>query len=241
MLTAEFFLPSVPVFQVLVHLHPNYCQWLTERIQHHQGTHVVTLNAEIAMMTEKDKAITRVIKQADLIIPDGAGIVLYLKLKGKKQHRVPGIELAEQLLAQAAAHDWRVVFFGGSPGIADQAKTNWLKRYPDLDITTQHGYLTPETAADWQSQLQQLQPQLIFTCLGVPKQEFWIEEHRHLCPHSTWIGLGGSFDVWAGVKQRAPKLWQKLHLEWLYRLYQEPWRWRRMLALPQFVWRALWS
>ncbi|WP_339367197.1 WecB/TagA/CpsF family glycosyltransferase, partial [Picosynechococcus sp. PCC 7002] len=60
-------------------------------------------------------------------------------------------------------------------------------------------------------------------------------------PHSTWIGLGGSFDVWAGVKQRAPKLWQKLHLEWLYRLYQEPWRWRRMLALPQFVWRALWS
>ncbi|BAW95967.1 UDP-N-acetyl-D-mannosaminuronic acid transferase [[Synechococcus] sp. NIES-970] len=241
MLTAGFPLPSVPIFKVLVHLHPNYCQWLTDRIHQGQGCHVVTLNAEIAMMTEKKAAIARVIRQADLIVPDGAGIVLYLRLKGKKQRRVPGIELAEQLLAQAAVHNWHVVFFGGAPGIADQAKENWLQRFPQLKITTQHGYLTPETAVTWQATLAQLQPQLILTCLGVPKQEFWIEENRHLCPHSTWIGLGGSFDVWAGVKQRAPKLWQRLHLEWFYRLCQEPWRWRRMLALPQFVWHALWS
>lgn len=243
MLTIESFdlLPSIPVFQIPVHLHHDYPQWLTDRVQRQQGTHVVTLNAEIAMMTEKDPAIAQVIKQADLIIPDGAGVVFYLKMKGKTQRRCPGIELAETLLAQAAINGWQVVFFGGAPGIPDQAKENWLKQYPDLQITTQHGYLTPETEAQWTAKLKQLQPQLIFTCLGVPKQEFWIQEHRHLCPHSTWIGLGGSFDVWAGVKKRAPKLWQKLHLEWLYRLYQEPWRWRRMLSLPQFAWRSLWS
>lgn len=202
---------------------------------------MVTLNAEIAMMTEKSPAIANVIKKADLIIPDGAGVVFYLKMKGKDQRRFPGIELAEKLLERAARNHWQVVFFGGAPGIAEQAKQNWLRYFPDLQITTQHGYLTPDMEAEWEEKLHQLQPQLVFTCLGVPKQEFWIEEHRHLCPHSTWIGLGGSFDVWAGVKNRAPKIWQKLHLEWLYRLYQEPSRWRRMLALPQFVWRSLWS
>lgn len=238
MLTAES-LPCVPVFQIPVHLHPDYPQWLTERIERREGTHVVTLNAEIVMLTEKDSAVAKVIKQADLVIPDGAGVIFYLKLKGKNQRRFPGIELAEAMLREAARHQWNVAFFGGAPGIAENAKQNWLNKLPELKITTQHGYLTPEMEEHWEQKLRRLQPQLIFTCLGVPKQEFWIKNHRHLCPYATWIGLGGSFDVWAGVKTRAPKVWQKLHLEWLYRLYQEPWRWRRMLSLPQFVWRSL--
>ncbi|OKH19707.1 WecB/TagA/CpsF family glycosyltransferase [[Limnothrix rosea] IAM M-220] len=240
MLTTDA-LPSLPVFEIPVHLHGDYPQWLTNRICAGEGTHVVTLNAEIAMMTQRDPAIATVIKQADLVIPDGAGVVFYLKLKGKNQARFPGIELAEAMLARAAKNHWQVVFFGGAPGVADKAKDKWLRHYPQLHITTQHGYLTPETEQAWQITLQDLQPQLIFTCLGVPKQEFWIRHHRHLCPHSTWLGLGGSFDVWSGLKQRAPKLWQQLHLEWLYRLLQEPSRWRRMLAIPQFVWRSLWS
>lgn len=239
MLAAEV-LPSQAVFEIPVHLHRDYPRWLTQRIRQGEGTHVVTLNAEIAMMTEKDPAIASVIKKADLIIPDGAGVVFYLKMRGKHQPRVPGIELAEDMLAKAAKNNWHVVFFGGAPGVADKAKRRWLRYFPELQITTQHGYLTPETEQAWQAELQRLQPELIFTCLGVPKQEFWIREHRHLCPKSTWLGLGGSFDVWSGLKQRAPKVWQNLHLEWLYRLLQEPSRWRRMLALPQFVWRSLW-
>jgi N-acetylglucosaminyldiphosphoundecaprenol N-acetyl-beta-D-mannosaminyltransferase len=75
--------------------------------------------------------------------------------------------------------------------------------------------------------------------LGIPRQEQWICQHRHLCPHSIWVGVGGSFDVWSGTKRRAPKIWQQLNLEWLYRLGQEPSRWRRMLALPQFMWLAM--
>ena len=237
MLTTDA-LPSLPVFEIPVHLHGDYPQWLTNRIQAGEGTHVVTLNAEISMMTQRDPAIATVIKQADLIIPDGAGVVFHLKLKGKKQARFPGIELAEAMLAK---NNWQVAFFGGAPGVAEQAKEKWLRHYPQLQITTQHGYLTPEIEQAWQQKLQDLQPQLVFTCLGVPKQEFWIRNNRHLCPHSTWLGLGGSFDVWSGLKQRAPKIWRQLNLEWLYRLVQEPSRWRRMLALPQFVWRSLWS
>ena len=239
MLAAEV-LPSLPVFEIPVHLHGDYPQWLTQRIRHGEGTHVVTLNAEIAMMTQKDPAIASVIKQADLIIPDGAGVVFYLKMRGKNQARFPGIEVAEALLEKAAKNNWQVVFFGGAPGVPEKAKKRWLRYFPNLQVTTQHGYLTPETEQEWQDTLQRLQPELIFTCLGVPKQEFWIQNNRHLCPNSTWIGLGGSFDVWSGLKQRAPRIWQDLHLEWLYRLLQEHSRWRRMLALPKFVWRSLW-
>ena len=75
--------------------------------------------------------------------------------------------------------------------------------------------------------------------LGVPRQEFWIAQHRHLCPQATWIGVGGSFDIWAGIKSRAPVWLRDNHLEWLYRLYQEPWRWRRMMALPEFALKAI--
>ncbi|HEY9835334.1 MAG TPA: WecB/TagA/CpsF family glycosyltransferase, partial [Vampirovibrionales bacterium] len=75
--------------------------------------------------------------------------------------------------------------------------------------------------------------------LGVPRQEFWIRENRHLCPEAIWVGVGGSFDIWSGQKERAPVWLQRLQMEWAYRLYQEPWRWRRMLALPQFAWISL--
>jgi N-acetylglucosaminyldiphosphoundecaprenol N-acetyl-beta-D-mannosaminyltransferase len=102
----------------------------------------------------------------------------------------------------------------------------------------QHGYLKPEDEAAIALTLQRLQPKLILVGMGVPRQEFWIDRHRHLCPQSIWIGVGGSFDIWAGLKVRAPRWIQRAHLEWAYRLYQEPWRWRRMLALPHFAWLA---
>ena len=84
-------------------------------------------------------------------------------------------------------------------------------------------------------QLKREQPQVIFVGLGVPRQELWIRQNRHLCPNAIWIGVGGSFDIWAGTKDRAPKWLRENNLEWSYRLYQEPYRWRRMLALPRFL------
>ena len=91
----------------------------------------------------------------------------------------------------------------------------------------------------WQETLQQQQPQVIFVGLGVPRQELWIQKNRFLCPNSIWVGAGGSFDIWSGNKSRAPIWLRNMNLEWSYRLYQEPWRWRRMLALPKFFWRSL--
>ena len=225
-----------------VYLLDDYVGWLVSRAQQQQGCHVVTLNAEMTMAAEQNLPLATIIRQADLVIPDGAGIVLYLKLYGRSTQRCPGIELAESLLREFGRSPslGRVAFFGGQPGVTQQAAENLQARMPGLAIAiTQHGYLTPDDTPRFLQTLKETQPRLILVGLGVPRQEFWIAEHRHLCPNAIWIGVGGSFDIWAGVKTRAPGWLRDNHLEWVYRLYQEPWRWRRMLALPQFAWRSV--
>lgn len=235
---------SVSVLGLPVHLMNNYSGWLLERLQQGIGTHVVTLNAEMTMQAERQDTLAKIIHQADLVIPDGAGVVLYLRLLFLQRiQRCPGIELAESLLHTLGQQGSgvRVFFFGGAPGVATTSAAIWLRRVPSLNIVgTQHGYIqTTAESENLQQTLTQLQPQLIFVGLGVPRQELWIAQNRHLCPQATWIGVGGSFDIWAGVKSRAPAWLADNHLEWLYRLYQEPWRWRRMLALPKFAWKSL--
>jgi N-acetylglucosaminyldiphosphoundecaprenol N-acetyl-beta-D-mannosaminyltransferase len=229
------------VLNLPIHLLNDYTSWLMERLERRIGTHVVTLNAEMVMLTEKNPALAETIRQADLVIPDGAGIVIYLLLRGQKQKRCPGIELAESLLKQAGklGESCPICFYGGAPGVTEKAAQIWRQRVPGLVTIANHGYLSPEQQEEWHDTLKEKQPRLIFVGLGVPRQEFWIRDRRYLCPESIWIGVGGSFDIWAGVKSRAPGWLKDNNLEWLYRLYKEPWRWRRMLALPQFMWRAL--
>lgn len=228
------------IFSVLglpVHLISDYPDWLYQRLVEKQGTHVVTLNAEMAIFTRTDEVLANIIKSADLVVPDGAGVILYMRLRGLDHRRCPGIELSESLLSRVgnSSDSTSIYFFGGSPGVSEQAASFWRKQLPNLQISTQHGYLQEEEQKLWLEQLQQEQPQIIFVGLGVPRQEIWIRQHRHLCPNSIWIGVGGSFDIWAGTKVRAPKWLRNNNLEWSYRLYQEPHRWHRMLALPKFL------
>lgn len=222
-----------------IHLLEDYPSWLAMRLQQKRGVHVITLNAEMAIEAEKNAPLTQIIRGSELVVPDGAGVVLYLRLRGKRIQRVPGIELAETLLQQAAEQGWSTFFYGGKPGVAEAAAQAWQRRSPGLTIATQHGYVTPEEELELLARLKREQPQLIYVGLGVPRQEFWIQKYRHLCPGSIWIGVGGSFDIWSGTKQRAPGWLRDNNLEWVYRLYKEPWRWRRMLALPLFAWKAL--
>ncbi|MDY6941215.1 MAG: WecB/TagA/CpsF family glycosyltransferase [Cyanobacteriota bacterium] len=230
------------VLGVPVDLVEDYTQCLISRLQESQGGHVVTLNAEMTMQAETNPELARIVENAELVVPDGAGVVLYLRLRGRKVKRCPGIELAERTIERSStlATSQSIFLYGGQPGVAQTAARNLQQRYPDIaSAGVQHGYLSPDEALELQNTLKELQPSLILVGLGVPRQEFWIAEHRHLCPNSLWIGVGGSFDIWAGVKTRAPAWLGNLHLEWAYRLYQEPWRWRRMLALPKFALKAL--
>lgn len=224
-----------------VHLLSDYLSWLQARWHQKQGTHVVTLNAEMVMLARKNPQLASAIAQADLVIPDGAGVVLSLRLQGKKQARYPGIDLAAALLKSTAARTTpgEIFFYGGVPGRAETAAQLWRNQFPNLSIRTQHGYLSPSQEAELCQELSQRQPQLILVALGVPRQEIWIAQHRHLCPQSIWMGIGGAFDIWGGAKSRAPSWFCEHNLEWLYRLYQEPSRWRRMMVLPLFAWASL--
>lgn len=230
------------VFQIPVDLLDSYPQWLlNNRIQANLGTHVVTLNAEMAMLATRNPQLAEIIDNSELVIPDGAGVIIYLALRGYQQQRCPGIELASSLISSWGEMSYpnKIAFYGGQPGVSTKAAQMWTNKYPQLNIITNHGYLEPESLAQWQATLKAEQPKLILVGLGVPRQEFWIQANRHLCPSATWIGIGGSFDIWAGNKERAPIWLRENNLEWLYRLYQEPWRWRRMLVLPQFLLKAL--
>lgn len=225
-----------------VHVMSSYPGWLLECLRHSQGAHVVTLNAEMTMQAEQNPSLAEVIRNADLVIPDGAGVVLYLRwLFWQKVQRCPGIELAEILLQELGQHttEAKVFFYGGSPGVAAKTAELWQQQIPNLHIAgTYSGYHSPQEEQQLQETLAQLQPQVIFVGLGVPRQELWIAKNRHLCPQAIWMGVGGSFDIWSGTKTRAPGWLANNNLEWLYRLYQEPWRWRRMLALPKFAIKA---
>ncbi len=221
-----------------IHISDNYSGWLLQNRQQGAGAHVVTLNAEMAMLGEKNPQVAEVIRAADLVIPDGAGVVIYLAMRGKKQRRCPGIELAESLIKELAREGELIAFYGGKPGVADSAAERWRNSLPTISIITSHGYLSEAEEQRWLETLKEKQPRLILVGLGVPRQEYWIKNHRHLCPETMWVGVGGSFDVWSGNVERAPKFFRDNHLEWLYRLYQEPWRWRRMLVLPAFFLRS---
>jgi N-acetylglucosaminyldiphosphoundecaprenol N-acetyl-beta-D-mannosaminyltransferase len=200
------------------------------------------MNSEMVMQANQNPQLTAIIQQADLVAADGAGITMALKLNGINQQRCAGIDLGAALLKVAGVRgaDCPVAFYGGKPEVLPKAVEFWQKQFPQLSLTIQqHGYINEAEQARLLTELQAQQPKIILVALGIPRQEIWINQHRQLCPRSIWVGVGGSFDVWSGTKRRAPIFIQQLNLEWLFRLAQEPSRWRRILLLPQFVWLAV--
>lgn len=224
----------VRVLGVPVHVCPDVFA-AAAALQEQGGGQVVTLNAEMTMAALADPALGAAIEAAQLVIPDGAGVVWALGRQGVRVRRAPGIELAWRLLAHAAAVGWRVALVGASPAVIERLTTRLRQELPGLRLVfSAHGF---QPAAAWPALERQIiaaQPDLVLVALGVPRQETWIAGLR---PRrgGLWMGVGGSFDVWAGVKRRAPRWLGALQLEWLYRLVQEPRRWRRMLALPRFA------
>jgi N-acetylglucosaminyldiphosphoundecaprenol N-acetyl-beta-D-mannosaminyltransferase len=204
-------------------------------LHRHGGGQLVTLNAEMTMTALERPELEQTIRQADLVIPDGAGVVWALRRQGVWVRRSPGIELAHDLLAHSARQGWRVALVGASPEVMDTLVERLPQQHPGLQLVMAlHGYQPAEVWPELERQLLALQPDLVLAALGVPRQETWIARLRRGQP-GLWMGVGGSFDVWSGQKKRAPRWMGTLQIEWLYRLLQEPRRWRRMLSLPKFA------
>lgn len=196
---------------------------------------VVTINPE--MMS--DPAMIEIVNNAQLVIPDGIGVQIGLRIFGYNVKRIPGIVFAYKLLQECALSNQPVALIGAKPEVIEQAVQNLNKQIQNLNVIYTHdGYFDDESKI--LKELTEKNPRLVLCALGSPKQDLFIKQAVKLLPHSLFIGVGGSFDVWSGNVKRAPKIWQKLGLEWLYRTIKEPQRFKRIFpTLPLFVLRVL--
>lgn len=198
---------------------------------------VITLNAEIIHQAWQDPALKEVIRKAHLVTPDGSGVVWAARKLGTPvPERVTGIDLVQALLPLAAQKGWSLYFYGGKPGVAAEAAIRLKALHPGLNITgVSHGYLNEQENNQLLADLKAKKPRILLVALGAPRQEFWIRQHLADLNIPVAIGVGGTLDVLSGQVKRAPAAFQKLKLEWLYRLLKEPRRARRLLALPKFT------
>ena len=211
---------------------------LTQDTLKNRRNFVVTANAEIIMMAQGDKEYKTLLSEtADLILPDGAGTVWAGNYLGYTiPERVAGYDLYLRLLEEAAKNNIPVYFFGGKPGIAEEAAKEGHHRWPSLNVAgCRNGYFSSEEEAEIIEGINRSGAAMLFAALGAPKQEKWLAKYREQLGPCLLMGIGGSFDVLAGKVQRAPKWMQDAKLEWFFRLVKQPSRFGRMLALPKFV------
>lgn len=197
---------------------------------------VFTPNSEIIMCAYKDAEFCRLLNNASLLTADGIGVVYASKiLKKPISERAAGYDIACKVLEKMNYTDHKLFLFGGKPGVAEEAKSNLLKKYPSLNIVgTRNGYFKTEEEEAIVEEINQSGADIVFVCLGAPKQEQWIDRHKDKLKVKVAMGIGGSLDVFAGRVERAPEFFCKTGLEWFYRLCKEPWRIGRMMELPKF-------
>lgn len=204
-----------------------------EALQYAEKGQVVTINPEMILSAKSNPDFAEIINSAELVIPDGIGVQLGLKILGHNVRRIAGIEFGRKLIDKFASQP--TAFVGAKPEIITKAVENLKKEVPNLNaVYVQDGYFKDDDRV--LDELTAANPKLVLVALGSPKQEIFISKAKNLLPNALFIGLGGSFDVWSGVVERAPEIWQKLGLEWLYRTVKEPKRFKRIFpTLPLFV------
>ena len=204
-----------------------------------KAAYVVTPNAEIAYEALHDGQLREMLNGADLMLPDGAGVVLASKLlRTPVKQKVAGVDFAAGLLSILERNGQSLYLLGGKPGIGELAAQKMLEAHPQLRIAgIADGYFQDEAPVI--AKINASGADALFVCLGAPKQERFMVQHQQELQVHLMAGLGGSLDAFAGTVQRAPAWMIRLNLEWLYRLIREPKRFRRMLRLPKYLWAVM--
>lgn len=208
-------------------------------IDGHKVSQIVTINPEMFQTAEKDEIFAEIVKNAEIVIPDGVGVKIALQLTGKQANRIPGIDFAKRLLMESAQTNIPVAIIGAKENVVTKAVQNLQKEISGLNIVYyRDGYFNNDE--EIYNELRAKSPKLILVALGSPKQEFFIYNAKKVLNPSLMIGIGGSLDVWSGETKRAPKIFQILGLEWLYRTIAQPSRFKRIFpALPLFIIKVL--
>ncbi|MFC6334923.1 WecB/TagA/CpsF family glycosyltransferase [Paenibacillus septentrionalis] len=216
-------------------------QYLTDRINAGQQTHVITANPIMVMSALESPSYKEMMLKSDIIVPDGAGIV-WAAAKGGDPvaERVTGIELLHELFKVGEAHHWKVFLLGTTQEIIDAAAESLQMQYPQVRIVgSRNGYFNASQDDEVVAQIAELEPHLLFVARGADTQEPWIVKHRAALKAPLIMGVGGSFDVISGKLKRAPQWIQRVRMEWLFRLLQEPKRLPRMMVLPRFMLKVM--
>jgi len=203
--------------------------------------HVITVNPEITMACQKDRTLRSIVDEAGLVTADGIGIVMVSRLRGGNlPERVTGYDILLKLLVSGNQKKWSFYFLGADPVINQKVCEVIDEKYPDLIIVGKHhGFFKQHEEDKIVEEIASLKPDILVVALGAPYAEKWIHKHKSKLNAKIAIGVGGSLDVIAGKVKATPESWKRLNLEWLYRLLQQPSRWKRQLILPRFAIRAL--
>ena len=203
-------------------------------ISEKRAAYVVTPNPEIVMICRENPEVLQAVESASLVLPDGIGIVYGAKILARPlKQKVPGIDFAQALFEKMSSAGMSVFLLGAKPGVAEMAQSNLFARFPGLRfVGINDGYFSDDVPII--EKINDAAPDLLLVCLGAPKQELWMHKNAAALNVGLMAGLGGSLDVFAGIAERAPESWQKLGLEWLYRLKSDPSRAGRMKNLPKF-------
>ena len=212
-------------------------QFVREKTPHQ----LCTVNPEFIMTAQQDAEFKRILNHSALNLPDGIGVVWAARRSGHPlRERVAGSDLVDLIIDQAQSTGWRIFLLGAAEGVAERAAIILRERYPQTNIVGTHaGSPRPEEEADIAVRIRASKADMLLVAYGAPQQDKWIDRNIERAGVAVAIGIGGSLDFIVGTQKRAPRWMQRTGLEWLYRLIREPWRWRRQLALPKFVWRVL--
>lgn len=211
-------------------------------IEEGQPHHIVTCDASMVVMAQADPVLGEIVRSAALVTPDSVGILWACKkLATAMPERVSGIDIVQRLIALSSQPDGpRIFFLGAAPGVADDAAARMREIYPGAQIVgSAHGYFKEADEADVIETIKAAKPDVLCVALGIPKQEKWIYKYAKQLGVPVLIGVGGSFDVLSGRVKRAPKLFQTLSIEWVWRLVSNPSKIAKVSLLPKFAWMVL--
>lgn len=212
-------------------------EWVRDESLHQ----ICTINPEFIMTAQNDTQFYEVLQHADLCVPDGWGVVWTLRLRGVRvPERVTGSDGVPLIAKRAAEKGWRLFLLGAGAGVAKQAAQILQKKHPAIQIVgTYEGSPHPEESNEIIQLVNEANPDILLVAYGAPKQDIWIFQHKTRLNAKVAMGIGGTLDFITGNIPRAPLFYRRFGLEWLYRLYLQPSRWRRMMRLPIFAVKAL--
>ena len=204
---------------------------------------IVTVNPEFVMAAQTNEEFRDTINHSDLSLPDGIGIWWASRRMGTPvRQRVPGVDLVWRLAQLAHESGCRIFLLGAMPGVAERAAGKMTRAFPCAQfVGTFSGSPHSDQAEDILARVHAARPHILLVAFGAPTQDLWIARYAGQLAVPVCVGVGGSFDYIAGEQPMAPPFLRKVGLEWMFRLLTQPWRWRRMLALPRFAWQVLWS